>query len=398
MGSVFSSKLENQSSDTTKQNSSNVVSSSNTKNESLEQLPETTNLLQESASKYHSVRIQNLEKLPEQPSYSNYETKPVDMWKGVKCKHYYHADSCKCQILCYEENIESTCSGHSNNFFSAFLRAYNKHEDVVLSPVDTWLMVCFIFSKYVNDNAEQMRKLFVSHEGKKMLTVTTENELEESQWDEFFTLMMKEVKANTKNNICDMLSSNFSVTTRVENILSVMTVMDSFKKYFDYGRCIPCCGINNVHFEGTLNDWNMLLTKTKKLKEYDVNGNLNKYIDNLLPVLHKFIETYNGNVDVDWWNKIMNITHGRIGSGSTSYVSGWILKFLNHQDKVDIGDISNYNIDVPVKLDNRLTGVKKMVNLVGGFSGVNKSVINGNNAYRPQMSMIVFWDGVELKE
>ena len=39
------------------------------------------------------------------------------------------------------------------------------------------------FSKYVTDNAEQLRSAFVSHEGKKKLVVTTGNELSESKWD-----------------------------------------------------------------------------------------------------------------------------------------------------------------------------------------------------------------------
>jgi hypothetical protein len=61
---------------------------------------------------------------------------------------------------------------HENHaIFAAFLFAYNSHEDVVLSPDDIWLMVCIYFSKYVNDNAEQLRKVFVDHEGKKLLTI-----------------------------------------------------------------------------------------------------------------------------------------------------------------------------------------------------------------------------------
>ncbi len=59
----------------------------------------------------------------------------------------------------------------NHGIFSAFLYAYNSHEDIVLSPDDIWLMICMYFSKYVTDNAEQLRSLFVDHEGKKKLTV-----------------------------------------------------------------------------------------------------------------------------------------------------------------------------------------------------------------------------------
>ncbi len=53
----------------------------------------------------------------------------------------------------------------------AFLFAYNTHEDIVLSPDDLWFMICSYFSQYVNVNAEQLRALFVDHNGRKKLTV-----------------------------------------------------------------------------------------------------------------------------------------------------------------------------------------------------------------------------------
>ncbi len=61
---------------------------------------------------------------------------------------------------------------HENHaIFAAFLYAYDSHEDIVLSPDDIWLMIYIYFYKYVNDNAEQLRKVFVGHEDKKLLTI-----------------------------------------------------------------------------------------------------------------------------------------------------------------------------------------------------------------------------------
>jgi len=97
-------------------------------------------------------------------------------------------------------------------------------------------------SQYINSNAEKLRKQFVSHEGKEKLTVTTWAELDESQWYEFFTLMIKEIEAHTNPGVVDALKCDFSTTTRVENLLSIATTMDSFKQFFGYSRCIPCCG------------------------------------------------------------------------------------------------------------------------------------------------------------
>jgi hypothetical protein len=64
-----------------------------------------------------------------------------------------------------------TSSNQNHAIFSAFLFAYNSHEDIVLSPDDIWLMICIYFSQYINENAEQLRTLFVDRDGRKRLTI-----------------------------------------------------------------------------------------------------------------------------------------------------------------------------------------------------------------------------------
>jgi len=166
--------------------------------------------------------------------------------------------------------------------------------------------------------------------------------------------------------------------------------MDSFKKYFTYGRCIPCCGIRNVHFMGNLEDWKKLKTKISNLKKYagDKNQIWPLYIEGVLEILDEFIATYKGeSKNKDFWNKIMNFRHGRLGSGSTSYVSGWILKFFYGigSSEIETSDLPKCSINFPIELDNKLTGIKKTVYLIGGFGGVSYE----NGAFRPQQSMII---------
>lgn len=290
------------------------------------------------------------------------------------------------KVLAHYKNTDINYPSFDGSLFGAFIQAYNNHEDITLVPDDVWITVLFQFSKYVNDNAEKMRNMFVSHEGKKELNVVTEKDLEESQWEEFFELMIEEIKKNTKENIVNEMQSDFSTTGLVEKMISVATIMDSFKQFFDYGRIIPCCGIKNVRFAGTLEDWQSVLSRLQFLKKYDVDGKWRGYVTNLEPVIKQFIDTYNGKVDVLFWDKVMNLRSGSLGSGSTTYVSGWILAFYGQSGEVDIGDLNNeYTVDVPVKLDNRLTGVVKTVRLRATFAGLNKT----DGSYRPQMSMIV---------
>lgn len=394
--------------------------------------------------KYNIVRVSNVE--PEQkyvrPNVITLTTAEKELLeKKCKCAWQVKKNGCPCKSLAYYEN-NGVCKRTGLGFYGAFAQAYNTHTDVIISPDDVWMIIMLQLKKYVTNNSEKMRHLFVSHEGKQKLVVTTGNQLDESQWEEFFTLMIDTIKSNTKEGIVDHLQADFTTTGIVEKMLSTAVIIDSFKNYFDYGRCIPMCGIRHVMFMGTLEDWTKLLEKVIKLKSYSVDDFWTKYIDEIEPIIKKFIDTYQGKVDTNFWDKIMNIKYGHLGSGSTSYVSGWILKFYGLYEEVETADIKEELIDVPVEIDNKLTGIKKMVSIFGGFGGVTREVGEceiksktnigfsvwsffnslswskfdktdettslkttisetttniSYDAYRPQMSFIVYHDGNEKK-
>lgn len=71
------------------------------------------------------------------------------------------------------------------------------------------------------------------------------------------------------------------------------------------------CGISNVHFDGTREDWVQLGNKLAHLEKYDVNGELKKYVDQVKIILEQFLSTYDGKVDVDWWNRIITTEEER---------------------------------------------------------------------------------------
>lgn len=63
------------------------------------------------------------------------------------------------------------------------------------------MVICFQFSKYINNNSEQLRDKFVDFKGKKKLTVTTGDETDESQWNEFFNSMIEQIKKTPKREL-----------------------------------------------------------------------------------------------------------------------------------------------------------------------------------------------------
>ncbi len=383
-------------------------------------------------SKYNVVRVGNVEPINKSLHHKKTFTAQEHLLTNrCKCSFEIKCEKkCKCKTLAYYQNSDIVFNCH-NSFYRAFANAYNNHKDIIISPDDVWFMIMLQFKKYINSHSEEMRHFFVSHKGKQKLTVTTSIDLEESEWNEFFNEIIEQIKLNTNNNIVEKLQSNFTTTGMVEKMLSTAVIMDSFQNYFDYIRCIPMCGIRNVLFMGTLDDWKKLLTKLFYLKTYAVDKFWTHYIDELKPIIEKFIDTYQGNVDMEFWNTVMNIEHGRLGSGSTTKISGWILKFYGIYNTVDDSDIVDELIDVPIELDNKLTGIKKNINIYGGFGGIyndvgqveqvmkikqsgNTNIINKilniftsteenktelvnieYDAYKPQMSFIVYHDGKE---
>ncbi|CAF1316392.1 unnamed protein product [Rotaria sordida] len=94
----------------------------------------------------------------------NYSDDDGDYMNYLDCEKY--------RQIYFEANGPHTHlveGGHA--LFEAYFAAYNAHEDIVLSPDDIWLMITIYYSRYVDDNAEQMRHLFVDHEGQKELVV-----------------------------------------------------------------------------------------------------------------------------------------------------------------------------------------------------------------------------------
>jgi hypothetical protein len=349
------------------------------------------------------VRVSDVEPVPAPQSLSGFSgSTPTVEWLRKKGEQYLS--------LAYYENMQvNNNSGSSAVFLATFMCAYNEHKDIVLACDDVWTVIILHCSKYVNAHAEQLRPMLVPHAGSKPLSVTTWNQRLESQWEEFFKLMETEIRENSNPGVVDTFQSTFSTTGAVEKLLSTAVVMNTMKSFFSYARFIPSCGIRHAVLLGSLEDWQRLLEKVRGLGAYAVSPEWTTYISHLEPVLEQFINTYNGDVDRGFWDKVMNIECGSLGSGSTTYITGWVLAFYGmHGQKVELSDLADPYIDVPVLIDNQLTGVKKQSYIVGGFGGVCevREQVTSNepgdaqsvdvNGYRPQMSFVVCTDGVNL--
>jgi hypothetical protein len=291
------------------------------------------------------------------------------------------------QYLWHMNNGDLNDPSWTGSVYDALLQAYNNHADVTLVPDDIWVTVMLVFSRYVNEHAEAMRDRFVEFAGKRGLWVDKWTGDDEG-WPEFIEEMIQRIQANTKQGVIPILEANFTTTTSISRTVSNIVIMDAFKRYFDYEGGVPWCGIRRVRFAGTLGDWHELPFKLQKLGNLTGPGwFMDTYVPGLLPVLGKFVETYEGKVDNEFWDKVLDITHERSGCVSYTYVSGWVLALYGKSGTVNPDSLeTQYMAEVPVKWKNKQTGAERDLGVRSGFTGLIKE----DGSYRPQLSVIVF--------
>ncbi|KAJ7300898.1 hypothetical protein DFH08DRAFT_919184 [Mycena albidolilacea] len=151
---------------------------------------------------------------------------------------------------------------NENSFMNTVLTAYNHHH---YHPDDVWLAIISQFSFYVNMNAELLREISVAHEGKKELEI-------EGTWPSNFALLSRKMGELIHRNVVDpgprqWILPKFSTTTTKDTTIGSILIMAAMKHYFSY-KIFFMCGIPHVTFEWESQDWELLLHRLEKFKEY----------------------------------------------------------------------------------------------------------------------------------
>lgn len=294
-------------------------------------------------------------------------------------------------------------SGYST-FFNCLVQAYADHRSLVLSPDMIWLLISQGFSHYVNLQPEKMRSKIMSFENKKTLTVQSGDLYSsEANWENLLSDFSKEIKNNTKGDLVDMMTANFSTTGKTEYIASQITLMSSVKSYFDFVDIYISCGIPSITLEGTSDDWRRVLEKTQGLRDYGLGW----WVDDLEPILQEFINASEGNVDRGFWQDIVTTSHYRLENGGclkkSSTVDGWFLKFMPfdqsgrtpnevpYNSSNMLPEVSSADFEYQVVDDNNKLQKSVKMTMIGGLVGVDVDTIA--NTLRPKIGWIVCESG-----
>ncbi|KAJ7148754.1 hypothetical protein C8R43DRAFT_1008665 [Mycena crocata] len=211
---------------------------------------------------------------------------------------------------------------NENGFVNTVMSAYSHHYALILRPDDVWLAIVSQFSFYVNANAELLRANFVAHEGKRELVVGGDSPPD-------FGALSRQMAELIHRNVVDpglreWILPKFSTTTMSDNTVGCMLMMATMKKYFDY-RMVALCGVPRVTLEGERHDWELLLRRLEKLKEYGLQTIAWYHL--LFPVVSRFVKAFdepNSPENFNFWQKV---ACGESEGSGSHYWSGWITAF-----------------------------------------------------------------------
>ncbi|OQV19518.1 hypothetical protein BV898_06505 [Hypsibius exemplaris] len=302
----------------------------------------------------------------------------------------------------------------SSGFAYASIEAYNNHHRLVLRPDDVWITILTQLSFYVNAHAEELRHLFVTHQGKKELEVTATG----SRYTVDFGNLAEQMGHLIQKNVIDpslreWIIPDFTTTTSNDRIVSSVVMMATLKAYFSYKMCLEC-GLPVVTLLGEREDWEKLLTRLDKLPSF--GKETSQWAKLLKPVLTRFVSAFDqpeSKENKDFWQTIVNHEGG--GSGP-SYLSGWITAFcffsadgkvLYRQAEWEMGseldgvkfhrldteDVPAAYAQVDVKLNDN--GQKFETSMVAGMVGYRVSdsgkTADGHDGKNDSLQPVVGW-------
>jgi len=222
-----------------------------------------------------------------------------------------------------------------NGFLFATISAFAYHLPLILAPDHVWMLINYAFAKHVDQNAKELRKNFVQHEGKKRLLVETDGNFSMSnndnpdtgasakEWEHIvFANFSRQIKDHIGDNIHSTIVADFSTTTDCSRAATEITLMAAMKNYFSFGMS-TLCGIPKVTLLGTAEDWTNLRNRAEALSPLMKPEFSDQWMPYLLPVLDQFVESYKGNVNHSFWQTMVKL-RGTSGSGAYDFISGWM--------------------------------------------------------------------------
>jgi hypothetical protein len=133
--------------------------------------------------------------------------------------------------------MKNTFILQKNGLVHTITKAYNQHHALVLRPDDIWLCILTQFLLFLNGpgRAKVLRSKFVSHEGKKMLTVGASG----GRYTVDFGSMAKQMTSLLHEAVVDptlrgWTMPSFTATTHDDIVATSVVMMATLRAYFNH--------------------------------------------------------------------------------------------------------------------------------------------------------------------
>jgi hypothetical protein len=284
---------------------------------------------------------------------------------------------------------DSAAVAPAPHLFHCVYSAYAGHRPLVLSPDMIWLQIVQGFTSHLDKNAEKLRYLFVSHEGKEKLKIQVPMFPPNVEtWEGHFKTFKSLIGDKTKQNIAETLATPFSTTRPDEQVAFDIALMSSMKNYFSYGISI-ICGIPEIHLEGTVADWQNLEKRTAALAQYDLEW----WVDDLKPILAEFTKAAQGGNNTKFWEDIIRIRTESVnvvcGTEQRQIINGWITRLYPYLSSGGRNPALGTKLPPSVAATKATEAAKELeINFLSELSGVTSCDLEvDDNGYQYKLKL-----------
>jgi len=213
----------------------------------------------------------------------------------------------------------------SDGFIRGAIDAWAQHQHLVIRPDEVWFAILTQMNFYMNKNAEQVRHLFVNHEGKQTILVK----------GEMLEVILKDIGAAIQERVktawlLDWITPGFTTSTPNDELTANVLMMGMMQTFFEFEFQI-ICGLPSVTLLGTKSDWEKMLAKLDQLPIFGEEPEA--YAKQMRPLLSRFVKTFDSPDDPDiraFWNNIVVADPNDRGICGLPpwFISGWVLGFV----------------------------------------------------------------------
>ena len=291
----------------------------------------------------------------------------------------------------HEDTFKTILSGEIHPLTWAVHLAFAEHRPLCLTPDMLWIAIAQGFAQHVNNNSEQLRDQFVHHQDKEKLIVEAQELSEPEHWAKAVQAWGLQIRDHVGAEVYRLIECNFTTTTPIIQTVSRIVMMDTFQQYFDY-ELRMICGIPEVIFAGTVEDWQEIYHRVLQLAKYDLNW----WVDRLLPICQEWIKTAKGQPSLEFWRAVYmpeeaygsNLITGWLGdlfpylredTAQAPTLKNSLLSRKRHQfivkEGVSLERLPSGLSQVPLLLKNGQAEIP--LQLLGGFIGVKQESDSG---------------------